>query len=106
MRLNSPFVLVTSIELLVGFLKLKPHYSRVVNKLASATLGVYLIHDNNLFRPYLWGIILKNSEMYSSRFLIVHAVISIAAVYFVCSLIDLLRQTTVEKIFLNIVNSV
>jgi hypothetical protein len=92
---------VTSIELLIGLLKIKPHYNRGVNKLARATLGVYLIHDHEMFRPYLWRILLKNPEMYSSRFLIIHAVVSIAAVYIVCSCIDLIRQATVEKIFLN-----
>lgn len=104
MLLNSPFILITSIELLIGFIKLKPHYNHIINKLASATLGVYLIHDNKMFRPYLWRTLLKTPEMYSNKFLAIHAVISIVAVYFLCSFIDLVRQNTVENIFLNIVS--
>jgi hypothetical protein len=105
MSVNSPFVLVTSIELLIGFVKLKPYYNKVINELASAALGVYLIHDNGTFRPYLWEIILKNSEMYSSNLLFFHALMSIVSVYIVCSGIDLIRQYTFEKVFLNIVSS-
>jgi hypothetical protein len=101
---NSPLTLMTAIELLIGFLKLKPYYNRVVNALASATLGVYLIHDNDVVRPYLWGVLLKNSEMYHSKYLILHAFFSIAIVYFVCTCIDLLRQNTIEKVFLYSVN--
>jgi hypothetical protein len=104
MALNSPLILITSVELLVGFASLKPCYSKKINKLASATLGVYLIHDNPLFRPYLWRVILKNPEMYSSNLLIIHAMISIIGVYVVCSCIDLIRQYTVERLFMGIVN--
>jgi hypothetical protein len=104
MALNSPFILLTSVELLIGFIKLKPFYNNKINILASATLGVYLIHDNAMFRPYLWRVILKNPEMYSSNLLIVHAIISIISVYLICSCIDLIRQYTVEKIFMGIVN--
>lgn len=102
--LNSPFILVTAVELLIGFIKLKPHYNKGINKLAGATLGVYLIHDNGMFRPYLWRIILKNPEMYSSNVLFVHALVSIVLVYIVCSCIDLIRQCTFEKLFLNIIS--
>ena len=104
MSLNSIFILVTAVELLIGFVKLSPHYNKTINKLASAALGVYLIHDNGMFRPYLWGIILKNTEMYYSEFLLVHAVVSILSVYIVCSCIDLSRQRTFEKLFLSIVS--
>jgi surface polysaccharide O-acyltransferase-like enzyme len=104
MFLNSPFILITAVELLIGFLKLKPNYNKLINILAGATLGVYLIHDNNLVRLYLWRVILKNADMYNSSLLILHALISILIVYIVCSCIDLIRQVTVEKIFMNFVN--
>lgn len=104
MALNSPFILVTAIELLIGFVKLKPYYNRTINRLASATLGVYLIHDNGIFRPYLWSTLLKTPQMYSSPFLIIHALVSIAAVYLICSGIDLIRQNTVDRIFLNMMD--
>jgi surface polysaccharide O-acyltransferase-like enzyme len=102
--LNSPFILITAVELLIGFTKLKPNYNKFVNILASATLGVYLIHSNNLVRPYLWRVILKNADMYNSPLLILHALISIVTVYMVCSCIDLIRQVTVGKIFVDLVN--
>jgi uncharacterized membrane protein len=104
MMLNSPFILASSVELFIGFAKMKPIYNKALNKLASATLGVYLIHENSYVKPYLWNTLLKNSQMYESRFLIVHAFVSIIAVYLVCSLIDLIRQCTVERLFMNFVD--
>ena len=102
--LNSPFILLTSIELLIGFMKIKPNECLWVNKLASATLGVYLIHDNNMLRPYLWHTILKTESMYASDLFIAHALCCIIGVYIVCSLVDLIRQGTVERAFLAFLN--
>lgn len=98
-ELNSPFIFITAIELLIGFAKRKPFHNRIVNAVAGAALGVYLIHDNIIFRSSLWQGILKVPDMYQSEFLIVHALVSIALIYLVCTGIDLLRQITVEKVF-------
>lgn len=101
---NSPLVLITSIELLIAFLKIKPKSNRIINLLASAAFGIYLIHDNNIVRHYLWIKVLRNPEFYFSKYLILHAIFSIAVVYCVCTLIDILRQYTIERIFLKIVD--
>lgn len=102
--LNSPFVFVASIEIFIAFIKKVPYCNVRLNKAASATFGVYLIHDNPFLRPYLWQTILKTPEIYPSNFLIVHAVFSIFGIYIVCSFIDLLRQITIERLYLNFLN--
>ncbi len=103
--LNSPFTLLIGIELFIFFLKLKPFTSKIINKIASTTLGIYLIHDNFLLRPYLWGGgILNNLNYVNSPFLFLHAIISIIGVFIVCVIIDLIRQETVEKVYLKIVD--
>lgn len=102
--LYSPFTLFISVELLIGFIKMKPYSNMFVNVVASASLGVYLLSDNEMMRPYLWHSILKVSNMYQSKWLIIHALLSIIGVYVVCTLVDLIRQCTVEKVFLTILN--
>ncbi|MCM1157438.1 MAG: acyltransferase [Bacteroidales bacterium] len=103
-QLSSPFVLLTSSELLITFAKVKPWQNKMINIAASATLGIYLIHDDGIFAPYLWNILLKTPEMYESKWLIIHAIVSILSIYLSCTLIDLLRQATVEKIFLRVLD--
>lgn len=94
---NSPLIVLTSVELLIGFIKLKPFYNKWSNVIASSCLGVYLIHDNEFVRPYLWKTLLKSSEMYSSNYLFLHAIASILGVYLVCTLIDLIRKNTIGR---------
>lgn len=103
MSQNSPFTLFIAVELLIGFLNMKPCYNRHINMLASATLGVYLIHDNKIFRQYLWITLLKVPEMYASKYFFVHALVSILGVYLSCSCIDLIRQCTIERIFMSFI---
>ncbi|MCQ2440645.1 MAG: acyltransferase [Clostridia bacterium] len=103
LNLNSPFILISAIELFVGFLKLKPYSSKIINIISSATFGVYLIHDNNIVRPYLWERLLRVENLFNSKLFVIYAVIDILAVYIVCTLIDLIRQATVEKIYLKVV---
>lgn len=96
--LNSVLVVVLSVELLLVFLRMKKREIRIINIIASAMFGVYLIHDNFILRPYIWRYIFKNQEMYGSQYLIVHAICTISIIFVVCTIIDLIRKYTVEKI--------
>ncbi|MBQ4068008.1 MAG: acyltransferase [Lachnospiraceae bacterium] len=100
--MNSVIVIVLSIELFLVFLAMKEKSNRFVNTIASATFGVYLIHDNFLLRPYIWDVIFKNKEMYSSQYLIVHAICTISIIFVVCLIIDLIRQLLV-KLFIKFI---
>lgn len=96
---KSIVLLFISVELLMMFLSMKKWSNKFINIIASATLGVYLIHDNNFVRPYLWKDLLNNQSMYHSEYLIFHAICSIILVYIICTIIDLLRQLTIEKLY-------
>ena len=75
-----------------------------INIVASATFGVYLIHDNAIIRNLLWLDVFKNAQYQDSMFLIPYSIIVIAIVYVVCTAIDLLRQYIIEKPFILLVN--
>ena len=96
---KSLLLLFISVELLMMFLSMKKWSNKFINVIATATLGVYLIHDNNFVRPYLWKHLLNNQSMYHSEYLIIHAICSIILVYVICTIIDLLRQMTIEKLY-------
>lgn len=99
-QLNSIFVVAISFEMLIGFAGKEPFSNLLINKISSAAFGVYLIHDNQYMRSYLWGTLLHNQNYYGSGKLIVHAILSVAAVYTVCSVIDLIRQDSIEKLWM------
>ena len=100
----SVFTIITSIELFIAFIKMEPFENKFINKIASATFGIYLIHDNQIFRRYLWDKIFRVNTFYSSKYLILYAIAVTLVIYVTCTIIDLLRQATIEKLWLKIGN--
>ncbi len=96
--------LLISLTLFMAFATLKLHYHKWINTLASATFGVYLIHDSVIIRPFLWKEIFQNFQYQDSLFLIPYSIIVVALVYVTCTAIDLIRQRIFEKPFMFIVN--
>ena len=78
--------------MLIGFNSLKIPHSKIINLLASATFGVYLIHDNNFVRPFLWHKVFMNASFQNSPYLIPYSIGVILLVYVVCTLIELTRS--------------
>lgn len=48
-------------------------------------------------RQWLWHDVLDNVGWYSSDYIYVHAVLSVVAVFVICTAIDYVRIKTVEK---------
>lgn len=97
-------ILLVSLTLFLAFTKLKCKYCKSINVIASATFGVYLIHDNYLIRDYLWIDFFKNASFQNSFILIPYSICVVLFVYVTCTIVDLLRKFTVEKIYLKYVN--
>lgn len=97
-------ILLISITLFIGFLGLNIRYSRFINTIASATFGIYLIHDNVFVRPFIWETVFEDA-LYSDRdILIPYSLMVIALVFVVCMLIELFRVYVVEKRYMKLVN--
>ncbi len=88
-------ILFISIFLLLGFKNLKMKNNKKINVIASAAFGVYLIHDNEFMRAFLWN---KNNLYATSKSLLLYAILAIVIVYIVSSVIELIRIYTVEKV--------
>lgn len=74
--------------------------SRIVNLVASATFGVYLIHDNLLLSQWIWKQLFKNAEYTDKWWFIPASVGEILLVFAVCMVIELLRQNLLEKYYM------
>lgn len=77
-------------------MKLKPN--KFINGIAACTFGVYLIHDNDYVRPFLWHYLLKNSEYQSSPYMIVHMLISVISAFIICTIIEFIRKQTIGRL--------
>lgn len=93
----SIFALLVAIWIFTWFNKnctLK--YSYYINKIASTTFAVYLIHDNALIKQWLWCDIVKGYVFYKTDFLVIHMIVVTCIIFIVCSVLELFRIRYVE----------
>lgn len=95
-----PVVLI-SVFTFILFLNLNIKHNKIINCVASATFGVYLIHDNGFVRTFLWKTVFRNASFSESAFLIPYSVAVIAIVFVICTIIELFRIYILEKHYLN-----
>ena len=77
------------------------HFSNaLINKISSATFGVYLIHDCNLLHYIVWISVLHVADVQIlSPLFPLYAILDVVAIYSICTIIDLLRQRYIAPIF-------
>lgn len=95
-------VLVISVCLFMTFATTNIKNSRLINTTASATFGVYLIHENHYLRNIFWQTIFKNSSYQNSIMIIPVSIVAVVSVYMICTVIELVRQLFIEKTFTKI----
>lgn len=94
---------LTALFLFLGFLQIDIGCNRAVNQISSATFGVYLIHENNFVRPFLWGTLFRNASFADSPVLIPYSLMAALVVFLCCTLIELFRIAVLEKHYMGLV---
>lgn len=103
---NKILALLTALSSFMLFKNLEIKQNKFINVLATSTFGVLLIHANSdTMRHWLWKDVLKNVEVYNTNLIMLHAILSVFVIFFICSFIDLLRIRLIEKPFLNKLSS-
>ena len=66
----------------------------VINYISAGNLGIYMIHEHPIIRPFIWHKILHmdNPDFYSSKIYLLKFVVIILLVYSVCWIIDWFRR--------------
>ena len=99
---NKLLAIFIAISLFLIFKNLKIEYNKFINRFASATFGVFLIHANSdTMRHFLWNDVLHVTTYYSASFYVsfFHWLFSIVIIYVYCVIIELARIRFVHKIF-------
>lgn len=97
-HLFSPFLLLIAIGLFLIFSRVRNYSSKVINKVGSLVLGVYLCSDNFFGREFIWKKLLDVSLFESRPLLYLFAVLLYTLIVFmVCLGIDAVRSIISAK---------
>lgn len=101
---NKFFAVLVAISTFLWFKNIKIGYSKIINAIGATTFGVFLIHTRgDAMRTWLWKNMFDVVGHYKLPFgqLVLFSLGVVLTVFIVCSLIDLLRSSTLEKWFFN-----
>lgn len=85
--LNTLYTLSFSLFIFYIFKDLKIK-SPFINWISSSMFGVYLIHDNNLIRPWLWHTSLKMDICMNSPYFFIWSIVVSLSIFALCIIID------------------
>lgn len=91
-----PIVLI-SVFLFLGFLKTEIKRNTFINLVASASFGVYLVHNNDLAKKVLWDAVTLYGKDLGGGLFILFSIGIIAAVYAASTVVELCRIYAIEK---------
>lgn len=102
---NSVLTICRAVCFFMMFKTIKLKENRFINKLSKTSFGVYLIHDSNLLRPFLWKNIFHNNSYQNTVLIIPYSIVVVLLVYFGCSLFDFVRINCFERLFMKRVDN-
>lgn len=97
-EMNKLPAILCALLLFFGFRNWDVKQSKVINIIASCTLGVYLLHDNPNIRRFLWCDLLKNSNYITKEYFALRISLCIIAVFAIGILIDWIRQYVMKEV--------
>lgn len=101
---NKLLAFVIGLFSFLFFNNLKIKNSKVINRIAATTFGVLCIHaSSDAMRTFLWKDLLNVAGHYGMPLggLVLYSIASVAGVFIVCSIIDMIRICLIEKPVLN-----
>lgn len=97
-NLYSVFILIAAVSIFLFFYNLNVKSSTIINRFASTTLAVFILHDNIAIRSFIWGKVFNTLRFQSSYLMPLHAIFVALTILIVFSLVDLGRQFLMDRL--------
>lgn len=102
----SLLIIVTATSAFIISTKINIGKNRFINAISSCTFGVYIIHETPALRDYLWKTLFNIKEYVYSPKLIIYMIVVPLLIFVVCTIIEFIRQKTIEKPVVLAINAV
>lgn len=89
---NCPLIICVCISMMRLVECRNTGYSKLINFLASGTLGIYLFHENVFIKDIIWNKLFNSFQYIGSYTIVLHIVMAIAFIYVMGSIIDMIRR--------------
>lgn len=104
--LNTIFTLSIAIFLFLLFKNMNIKENKLINTVSTSVLGVYLFHDNDIVRPFLWKNILDVSNYMNSPYLILIMIFCCTCIFIIGIFLDKIIKLIFNKTITQICNKI
>lgn len=87
---DSIFIFGATISLTMFFKSIKLK-SNIINSISPMVFGIYLIHDHEYVRNFIYTQIFNTNKYYTSSVLLINAIKTIGCIFLVCLIIEFIR---------------
>lgn len=94
-NINNSIQVVTTLILFLSFKNIKMKKNKVINIVSSTTLAIYLLHDHDDIRHFLWIDLFKNATYSSSPSLIPYSIGVILGVFVIGVIVGLFYRYSI-----------
>ncbi len=93
-KMESPIMVFAGVTLFRMMLNKGIKENRVINRLGGITFAVYLLHDNDITRAFMWNIIYKTQKYCDSTVLefMTYAIFVVVSLFFLAFIVELPRK--------------
>ena len=97
-KYSNPLVIIQAISFFLLF-ETFTIKSKIINRIAKLTLGVYMIHDNKYLRNILYEVLAININPVTSYSFVFYVIIVALGTFLACALIEYIRQIIFKFIY-------
>jgi len=94
-KINNFIMFILGLSIFVEFIYRKEFYNKTINYISSSILGIYLIHDNFILRPIIWGKVNIGAHIEKSYFWF-YEIGVVLFIFCSCLIIDKIRIKFIE----------
>lgn len=100
------FNLISSVSFFLIFKNIKIKNNKFINKLASYSFAIYIIHENSFLRKILYRDIFNSDLYWNRKSMIINLVITVIGIYIVCVVIEFIRRVLFKRVVDNNIDKV
>lgn len=90
---------IIAVSLFYVFYHIQIPYSKIINRIAACTLGIYLLHESDVMRYLLWNKLIPVGEYFHDQYRYCIMVAAGACISLICCIIvEMLRQKIIENL--------
>ena len=97
---------VMAILIFMIFKNINIKYNKIINIISSTTFGIYLMHDHDFIRLFLWRDFFKVKDFAYKPILIPYTLGIAVAVFIGLGIVDLIRMYLLEKNYMKLIDKV